>query len=143
MSHSGETSPEIVEVAAGLVFHHGKLLITQRLPTGHLANLWEFPGGKREANESFEECLHRELLEELAIQVNDLELIETVKHAYPEKRVHLNFFKCRLAEGVPQALGCQGFKWVDRSNLSAFEFPAADEILLEHLVSQESHWIIG
>ena len=46
-----------LEVAAGLVFRDGKLLITQRPPGSHLGGLWEFPGGKREAGESFEQCL--------------------------------------------------------------------------------------
>jgi mutator protein MutT len=62
-------SPTIIEVAAGLVFHEGRLLITQRPATGHLAHLWEFPGGKREPDESFAACLRRELQEELAIEV--------------------------------------------------------------------------
>ena len=48
-----------VEVAAGLVFRDGKLLIARRLPEAHLGGLWEFPGGKREAGESFEQCLRR------------------------------------------------------------------------------------
>src|SRR5262245_8839529 len=50
-----------IEVAAGLVFREGKLLITQRRSHDHLGGLWEFPGGKREAGESFESCLIREL----------------------------------------------------------------------------------
>ena len=58
-----------VEVAAGLVFREGKLLITRRSAGGHLGGLWEFPGGKREPGETFEQCLHRELREELGIEV--------------------------------------------------------------------------
>ena len=58
-----------IEVAAGLVFRDGQLLITQRPAGGHLAGLWEFPGGKREEHETFEQALHRELMEELAIEV--------------------------------------------------------------------------
>jgi mutator protein MutT len=57
-----------VEVSAGLVFRNGKLLITQRYPNAHLGGLWEFPGGKRECDESFEACLARELREELGIE---------------------------------------------------------------------------
>ena len=58
-----------IEVAAGLVFRDGQLLITQRRMQDHLGGLWEFPGGKREVNESFEDCLRRELKEELGIEV--------------------------------------------------------------------------
>jgi mutator protein MutT len=58
-----------IEVAAGLIFRGGKLLITQRPAGGHLPGLWEFPGGKREPDESIEDCLHRELKEEPGIEV--------------------------------------------------------------------------
>ena len=133
----------VVEVAAGLVFHDGKLLITQRPATGHLANLWEFPGGKREPEESFEECLHRELAEELSIAVSDLEPVESVEHAYPGKTVLLRFFKCRLRAGSPKKVGCQDFKWVGRDELGGFEFPAADERLIALLQERGSLWSAG
>src|ERR1041385_284352 len=87
-----------VEVAAGLVFRNGKLLITQRHPEAHLGGLWEFPGGKREPDESFENCLARELREELGIEVEIGELVESVTHAYPEKTVRLKFFRCHWKE---------------------------------------------
>src|SRR5580704_2374487 len=73
----------VIEVSAGLVFRHGLLLITQRRPQDHLGGLWEFPGGKRHPNESDEDCLKRELIEELGIEVEVKELIDTVTHAYP------------------------------------------------------------
>src|SRR5438874_852480 len=71
-----------VEVAAGLLFHEGKLLITQRAAGVHLGGLWEFPGGKRETDESFEDCLRREFSEELGLDVEVQELIQTVVHSY-------------------------------------------------------------
>src|SRR5437773_2250204 len=95
-------SLQVVDVAAGLIFRDGKLLITQRRAGAHLGGLWEFPGGKREPNETFEECLVRELREELGIEVVVGELIESVTHAYPEKTVHLSFFRCTLKEHDPR-----------------------------------------
>src|SRR6185369_17339571 len=86
-----EPTMEIIEVAAGLVFCEGKLLITQRNADTHLGGLWEFPGGKREPGESFEQCLIRELHEELGIEVTVRELVESLTHAYPEKTVLLRF----------------------------------------------------
>ncbi len=83
-----------IEVAAGLVFRGGKLLLTQRHPEAHLGGLWEFPGGKREPGETFEQCLARELEEELGIEVTVGELIESITHVYPERTVHLRFFRC-------------------------------------------------
>lgn len=133
--HSQFAIRNSIEVSAGLVFRAGKLLITQRPAGGHLAGLWEFPGGKREPGESFEECLRRELLEELGVDVRVHEEIERITHSYPEKTVHLRFFRCTLADlsGEPRALGCQAVAWVTRETLANFEFPAADARLLEWL----------
>ena len=132
-------SPSI-DVSAGLVFRAGKLLITQRHAGAHLGGLWEFPGGKREAGETFEDCLLRELREELGIQVAVVELIETVEHEYPEKRVRLKFFRCAWRAHEPQALGCPAFAWVTREQLAAYDFPAADAQLLEHLRTTNEWW---
>src|SRR5436190_6037958 len=101
-----------IDVAAGLVFREGKLLITQRHPESHLGGLWEFPGGKREPDETFEECLARELREELDIEVTVGPVIESLTHVYPEKTVHLRFFRCDWKQREPQALQCSAFRWV-------------------------------
>src|SRR5436190_22885174 len=85
-----------LEVSAALLFHQRKLLITQRKRGTHLAGLWEFPGGKREAGETFEQCLQRELREELGIETTVHELVEEIVHHYPERSVHLKFFRCEL-----------------------------------------------
>ena len=130
-----------IEVAAGLVFREGKMLITQRPADGHLGGLWEFPGGKREANEFFEECLHRELMEELGIEVEVGELVESIAHSYPEKTVHLRFYRCTWKKREPQALGCPAFKWVTKEELSGYRFPAADTRLLEKLHTTAGLWI--
>src|SRR5262245_29527344 len=95
-----------IEVSAGLVFRDGKLLITQRHAGAHLGGLWEFPGGKREPTESFEDCLVRELREELGIEVAVGELLETIQHDYPDKRVLLKFFRCTWRANEPQPIGC-------------------------------------
>src|SRR5437899_13014468 len=124
---------QIIEVAAGLIFRDGKLLITQRRPHDHLGGLWEFPGGKRECNESFQECLARELREELGIEIEVGKLVDEITHVYPEKAVHLKFFGCRLLECEPQPIACHALAWVTRDQLSAYEFPAADARLLEKL----------
>jgi len=129
-----------IEVSAGLVFRVGKLLITQRRPDSHLGGLWEFPGGKREANETFEECLVRELREELGIEVEVGELLESLTHAYPEKTVVLKFFRCRWKANEPQAIDCGDLKWVTAAELRNYEFPAADARLLEMLQRSTKIW---
>jgi mutator protein MutT len=130
----------VIEVAAGLVFRGGRLLITQRRAGDHLGGLWEFPGGKRHAVETFESCLRRELLEEVGIEVEVAELLECVDHRYPDKRVHLQFYRCRLLAGEPHAIGCQAFAWVTREELCRYAFPAADTVLLKTLTATADLW---
>ena len=122
-----------IEVAAGLVFRNGRLLITQRPFDAHLGGLWEFPGGKRHPNETFEDCLRRELQEELGIEVEISGLFESITHVYPEKTVHLKFFRCRWLRHEPEARGCPAFAWVEPAQLGGYEFPAADARLLARL----------
>ncbi len=129
-----------VEVSAGLVFRSGKLLITQRHAHAHVGGLWEFPGGKREPGESFEQCLVRELQEELGVTVQVAESFETVTHAYPERTVMLKFFLCTLPAGEPEAIDCAAVKWVNRDELLKHEFPAADAGLLEKITSSPQLW---
>src|ERR1043165_5030924 len=131
---------EMIDVAAALVFREGKLLITQRLTQAHLGGLWEFPGGKREPGDAFQECLSRELDEELGIEVDVQEEIESIIHEYPEKAVCLKFFRCTLRKNECQALGCLGFRWVGPEELTLFEFPAADARLLEKLQKTPELW---
>src|SRR2546425_13123601 len=95
-----EPQDAIVEVAAALIRDEaGRYLITRRVESSHLACLWEFPGGKREPGETLEQCLRRELAEELGADFIVGEKVETVTWRYPEKTVALHFYRCRLAAG--------------------------------------------
>jgi len=133
-----ETKP--IEVAAGLIFRSGKLLIAQRHADAHLGGLWEFPGGKLETGETFEQSLVRELHEELGVEVSVGKLVATVSHAYPEKTVALKFFLCQLARGEPQPLGCASLRWVTQPELDDYAFPAADAGLLEKIRAAAELW---
>jgi len=137
---SGIQDRKLIEVAAGLIFRDNKLLLTQRPADSHLGGKWEFPGGKREPNETFAECLRRELREELGVEVEVQQLVEAITHHYPERTVHLRFFRCQLREGEPQALDCPALQWVGRDQLDAFDFPAADARLLDTLRHDLSLW---
>ena len=119
-----------IDVAAALIFRDGKILITQRHADSHLGGLWEFPGGKREKNETFEQCLVREIHEELGAEISANKLLKEIVHAYPNKTVRLKFFSCRLIHGEPQPLGCAALKWIGESELDNYKFPDADAKLL-------------
>ena len=139
---SAETPKErrLIEVAAGLVFRQGRLLIAQRHAESHLGGLWEFPGGKREPDETFEACLARELREELGIEVSVGRLIESLTHEYPDKTIHLRFFACRWVRHEPKPLDCADFRWVQAEELGRYAFPDADRRLLGRLGREQSLW---
>lgn len=147
-NHDAELRPSAlsprtsIEVSAALLFRDGKLLITRRRAQDHLGGLWEFPGGKREPCESFEDCLRRELIEELGIEVTVGELVESLTHSYPDTTVHLRFFRCALRDprAEPRAIGCEALAWVGPDELGAFDFPAADARLLEKLRQSPGLW---
>ena len=61
------------------------------------------------------------------------ELFEEISHVYPEQAVRLKFFHCRLLAGEPQPLDCAAVKWVTKTELATFDFPAADARLLGKL----------
>jgi 8-oxo-dGTP diphosphatase len=124
---------DAVEVAAGLVFRDGKLLITQRQAQAHCGGLWEFPGGKREPGESFEACLCRELREELGIEVQVQSAVGEVTHRYPEKTVFIRFFRCQWLANEPRTLDCQAFAWILPEDAARYPFPEADAQFLKDL----------
>lgn len=127
-------SADAIEVVAALIRDEaGRYLITRRRKGTHLEGLWEFPGGKREADETLEQCLGRELSEELGAVFTVGERVETVRWAYPEKAVVLHFFRCRVAAGTIAPQEGQLMEWVAPVHLRRFDFPAADAALLARL----------
>lgn len=124
---------KVIEVAAGIIHHGGRYLIARRKPGVHLAGFWEFPGGKREADESLTECLQRELFEELGVRVDLPIPYRVVRHDYPEKIVELHFFRCAIEEGEAEPVDCEEIRWVLPEELPRFEFPPADRAIIDAL----------
>jgi A/G-specific adenine glycosylase len=108
----------------------GRVLIAKRPPTGMLGGLWEFPGGKRHDGETLEECLRRELQEELAIDVEVGRYLIAVRHAYTHFRITLHAFECRLLAGIPQSIGVADWRWVTLDELPEFPFPVTDRKII-------------
>jgi len=93
-----------VEVAAGLIRDEsGRYLLARRAAGTHLAGLWEFPGGKRHAGESLEECLRRELAEELGATFRVGDRVDTVVWTYDDTTIELSFYRCRLENRIDQS----------------------------------------
>ncbi len=128
----------VVQVAAGLITRDRRYLISRRKAGVHLGGLWEFPGGKREPDETLEACLRRELREELGIEITPPVLFRVVRHDYPDKTVELHFFRCAIAAGEERALGCEEIRWAEAGELADFDFPPADGALIEALQNEIS-----
>jgi mutator protein MutT len=121
-------------VTAAVVERDGAFLLTRRLDGTHLAGTWEFPGGRCERGESLQGCLARELREELDVDATVGEEVFGVRHAYPERVVHLHFFSCEI-RGTPKPILGQEIRWVPRAQLRGLPFPDADAALIERLAS--------
>jgi len=122
-----------IEVTAAIIKHEAKILITERRGGTHLEGFWEFPGGKREQGEALEECVKREIREELGVVINPYELLISVTHEYETKIVELYAFLCSLVNGSPAPLEGQKMRWVDTEELSLYQFPPPDQKIIEIL----------
>ena len=124
----------VVTVVAAIIEDAHRFLVTQRQPGVHLAGMWEFPGGKIDADETHEAALRRELLEELGVETDVGERVYRTEHAYPDRTIELYFYRCRL-KGAPRPLLGQEMRWVPRAELLSLGFPPADTELIALLTS--------
>ena len=125
-----------IVVAAAVIERDGAFLVTRRQNGVHLAGFWEFPGGKCEPGETHAMCLARELREELAVDARIGAEILSTTHRYPERSVELHFLECEL-NGEPAPQQGQELRWVERRELSNFEFPPADVELIRRLTGRD------
>ena len=121
-------------IGVGVVWNEQhQILIDRRPQKGLLGGLWEFPGGKIEPDETVEDCIRRELQEELAIEVEVGDRLITINHTYTHFKVTLNVFHCRHLSGEPQPLECDEIRWVTVSELEQFPFPKANIQIIDAL----------
>lgn len=115
----------------------GQILIDRRRQEGLLGGLWEFPGGKIEPGETVEECIVREIQEELGIVITVGDRLITIDHAYSHFRVTLNVYNCRYVSGDPQPIECDEVRWVTLNEIDRYPFPKANVQIIEALVKQQ------
>jgi mutator protein MutT len=128
---------EILEVGCAIIHKNGKLLIAQRHLTDSFGGYWEFPGGKREQDETIEACLAREATEELGIRILPERLLCSREQGTPERKLSLFFFFCRWVSGEPRAIDCKDFRWVSREDIRQYTLLPGDLEVLEDLLL---HW---
>ena len=126
--------PKIIRVTAAIIEKEGKILIAKRKAGDDLfAGLWEFPGGKIEEGETPEECIARELKEELDIEVKVGKLISSNKHKYPHGIFELLAYRIKHISGAMILNDHDEIKWVTVDEISNFEFPPANTPIINYL----------
>ncbi len=133
-------------VAAAFLFDgEGRVLLAQRPQGKSLAGLWEFPGGKMEAGERPEAALVRELREELAIEVDAINLIPTgfASHAYEDFHLLMPAWRTHVWRGEPIAQEGQKLAWVPINALSDYPMPPADLPLVQTLSQLRNQGVLS
>ena len=116
--------------------HNGEILIDRRLKSGEMGGLWEFPGGKIEPNETVEECIRREIREELGVEVAVQERLLTIHHEYVKFTVTLFVHHCQYLSGEPQTIECDEVLWVKVEDIDQYTFPEANTKIVDTLKMQ-------
>lgn len=123
---------KVIDVVAALIRDaEGRYLVGQRAAHKAQGGLWEFMGGKIEPGESPEEALARECREELALEIENATVVDSVVHEYPEKTINLILLSCSPKPGsTPTALEHQAIRWVTREEMNSLDFSPADKDLI-------------
>ena len=128
-----------VRVVAAIIIHEDKIFATQR-GYGEFKDGWEFPGGKIEPGETPQEALVREIKEELDIEIEVKDFLETVEYDYPEFHLSMDCFFCTIRSGELVLKEHEAAKWLTAETLESVEWLPADKGLIEgirdYLVNQ-------
>jgi A/G-specific adenine glycosylase len=123
------------DVPVGIIWRRGRLLIAKRPLDAMLGGLWEFPGGKVEEGETFEQALRREIREETALEVTVGARLLSCRHAYSHFRITLHAYHCEGPRGRPRPLDCAACRWVTVGTLSDYPFPSGSRPIIEALAA--------
>lgn len=124
---------ETVIVTAAVITDGKKVLITQRKKDSNHGLKWEFPGGKLEEGEDPEDCIVREIKEELNIDIEVQDIFKVVMHRYGERNILLLAYLCRHTGGKPVTIGCRDISWAPVEKLMEFDLLAADICIAKKL----------
>ncbi len=123
-------------MVTGAIIQEGeKFLISRRGPNEKSPGIWEFPGGKLEEGESLEECIKRELKEELSIDAVIGELYCSYTYKYPHVSYELYFYKIISFKGKPTKSVHDKFEWERLENFNKYDFLPGDDTVIEKLIS--------
>ena len=123
------------DVAAGLIMCNGLILIAQRKHGKSLEYKWEFPGSKLEKGETLEECLKREMMEEMQLEVFVREPFITSSYTYDFGTIVLHSFwaTCK-SQDIPVVLEHEQYRWVAPKDLPQYDFAPADKPIIDAIL---------
>jgi 8-oxo-dGTP diphosphatase len=132
---------ETLLVTAAVITHGDRVLVARRAQSHHLAGYWEFPGGKIEDGESPEQCLRRELEEELDVEVEVGELLCRSSHSYDDRTITLLACEAHLPRQVARerlrSNSHDAVRWLAVSELLEIRLAPADRPVVEHLLAMQ------
>ncbi|MDH5407871.1 MAG: Nudix family hydrolase [Gammaproteobacteria bacterium] len=133
-----------VHVAVGVIENEqGEILIARRPDHLHQGGLWEFPGGKVEADETVLEALQREFAEEVALTINRSEPLIRIPFNYSDKHVLLDVQRVTRYQGAAEGMEGQEVRWVKKDELVKYDFPAANRTIIHSINLPETYLITG
>ncbi|UJH90399.1 (deoxy)nucleoside triphosphate pyrophosphohydrolase [Antarcticibacterium sp. 1MA-6-2] len=129
------------KVTCAIIEHEGKVLCAQRSEQMKHPLKWEFPGGKVEVDESLEECLQREILEELGVKIEILERLPSSHHSYSAKlKIKLIPFRCRLLSTQIKLKEHLQISWFTSKEAATYDWAEADiPVLKQYFLHHNEH----
>lgn len=124
-----------IHVVAAIIYDGNRILATQR-GYGPYKDGWEFPGGKIESGETFQEALKREIMEELDTVIEVGEELMIVEYDYPDFHLHMNCFWARIIEGDLKLKEHEASKWLSTNELMSVNWLPADRLIIEKILNQ-------
>ena len=121
------------EVSAAIIIEDGKVLLARRAKGEKLAGYWEFPGGKREEDETIDECLVREIREELSLDIEVVGEFDTSDYEYPGGQIRLIGLLAEIQNGVISKTVHDLVEWIDICSVLDYQLAPADIPLAEKL----------
>ncbi len=121
----------MIEVVAGIIYKENRFLIAQRNLKKSQGGFWEFPGGKVEKGETYEDALKREIKEEFDADIKVTTYVGENVYHYPEKDIKLIFYKAKLLSETIKLLEHEDFRWITKVDKDKFEFSGADKAVFE------------
>lgn len=126
----------VIPCGIALIRDGRRFLISQRCDEDSFGSKWEFPGGKKDGGETFEQCVAREVKEEVGVDVAVRGKYMEIRRRYHQRIIWLNFFLCEALRGEPKPVECQKVEWADVNDLEKYDFPPANERVIKKLKAE-------